>query len=692
MTLRIGIYTRLSHDSTGGEQTATARQEKACRAFAELRGWDVAEVFEDVDLSAYKRGVVRPSYERMLEQIASGRISGVVVWKLDRLVRRPTEFERFWSVCEKADAFIASAMEPIDASTDLGIALVRILVTFAQLESATISVRITAKHRESAEAGKPPPGLAPFGWVKGMRELDPAEAELIREAARRMLDGDNVYAISRDWFDRGVRSKRGAPISSSVLRNTLVAPRLVGDRAYHGEVVARDCFPAVLDRATFALVGASLSGRHHQGWSTRAKYELTGLLRCGRCGARMRCRHAAPRRVYVCSSRIGAGCNRVYASAAQLEQHMLDCVLEELRQRPPEPPDPLPVEQVAELLEAHATALREIAQATGLSDGERGARQAALVGALQRETGLILLGGHQPIESGWRDAAALKAAWPTMPAADRRAVYATHFHYVVVNPSPNAYGTFRPERVCPVTWASEADHPGEGLLRVAESWQAPARPRRSRTRIGPPPLRGRNQRYRPDRELLTALRSWVESTDDPKLLAYEAYYRAHPGMPSSSTIARRFGGWRRALKRVGRFSVRQERRSFSDEELRDALRVWIDTGGDRRAATYSAAVAGQPDRPSFTTVVLRFGSWPAAMAEIGEESAGRRWTPEQVLEAVACWLDEHEGAGPSDYANAARGNPNLPSTATLAARVGKWRDVVDRVHAARGNSLHTLQM
>jgi DNA invertase Pin-like site-specific DNA recombinase len=84
MTSRIGIYTRVSHDATG-EQTATARQEKACRAFAEVRGWDVVEVFEDVDLSAYQRGVMRPGYEALLRAIQAGDVDGALVWKLDPL-------------------------------------------------------------------------------------------------------------------------------------------------------------------------------------------------------------------------------------------------------------------------------------------------------------------------------------------------------------------------------------------------------------------------------------------------------------------------------------------------------------------------------------------------------------------------------------------------------------------------------
>ena len=147
VSVSIGIYTRLSHDATG-EQTATARQERACRAFADLRGWTVAEVFEDVDVSAYKTGVVRPAYERLpCPGDQSGAIGGVLVWKLDRLVRRPAEFERFWSACEDRGAIVASATEPIDTSHELGLAIVRILVTFASLESATQSLRLKAKHR-----------------------------------------------------------------------------------------------------------------------------------------------------------------------------------------------------------------------------------------------------------------------------------------------------------------------------------------------------------------------------------------------------------------------------------------------------------------------------------------------------------------------------------------------------------------
>jgi hypothetical protein len=78
MTTSVAIYTRLSSDTPGREQTATKRQERDCRVFAQLREWEVSDLYEDVDLSAYKKGVKRPAYESLLKAIETRRVSGMV--------------------------------------------------------------------------------------------------------------------------------------------------------------------------------------------------------------------------------------------------------------------------------------------------------------------------------------------------------------------------------------------------------------------------------------------------------------------------------------------------------------------------------------------------------------------------------------------------------------------------------------
>src|SRR2546421_2137084 len=177
---RVALYTRLSKDTGDEPQTATHRQEKACRLFCEAKGWEVVSVGEDVDFSAYQPAVRRPAFEELSRVVEARAVDGVVVWKLDRLCRRPADFERFWAICEYRDVFLASVTEPIDTSTEMGLAIVRILVTFAGLESSTKSVRIKAKMRELAELGRPPSGPRAFGWTRDRGALVPDEADRIR--------------------------------------------------------------------------------------------------------------------------------------------------------------------------------------------------------------------------------------------------------------------------------------------------------------------------------------------------------------------------------------------------------------------------------------------------------------------------------------------------------------------------------
>jgi hypothetical protein len=111
------IYTRLSTEDV---HDATARQEVACRSYAEARNWEVAAALCDVDASAYQPRARGPGFETLIAEAASRSADGVLVWKLDRLVRRPKDFERLWEVAERRGVFIASVTEPVDSSSPIG--------------------------------------------------------------------------------------------------------------------------------------------------------------------------------------------------------------------------------------------------------------------------------------------------------------------------------------------------------------------------------------------------------------------------------------------------------------------------------------------------------------------------------------------------------------------------------------------
>lgn len=207
MTPHVISYARISRDEAG-EQAAVRRQADACRSSAAARGWDLVEELQDVDTSAF-RNHDRPAFESLQQRVDGGGIDGVLVWKLDRLVRRPAEFEKFWIRCVRRNVFLASVTEPIDTSTELGVTLVRILVAFANMESATTSLRLQAKERERALAGTPPSRGKVYGWTADWSEVVPAEAALIREACTRVISGEGLIAIARAWTERGEVGPRG---------------------------------------------------------------------------------------------------------------------------------------------------------------------------------------------------------------------------------------------------------------------------------------------------------------------------------------------------------------------------------------------------------------------------------------------------------------------------------------------------
>ncbi|MFE2989979.1 recombinase family protein [Streptomyces sp. NPDC059262] len=89
----MGIYTRISRDDEG-DAMGVARQQQDCERLADLRSWQAVKAYEDNDVSAFKRNVVRDEFELMLNDLRAGLIDGIVAYDLDRLARQPRDLER----------------------------------------------------------------------------------------------------------------------------------------------------------------------------------------------------------------------------------------------------------------------------------------------------------------------------------------------------------------------------------------------------------------------------------------------------------------------------------------------------------------------------------------------------------------------------------------------------------------------
>jgi site-specific DNA recombinase len=395
-------------------------------------------------------------FEALQDAIDRHDVDVVVVWKLDRLVRRPAEFERLWERCENRGVALASVTEPIDTSTDLGVAIVRILVTFAGLETSTMGVRQAAKARENAYRGKPPGGPAAFGHTPGYTAVVPAEAELIREAAGRVIAGESYERICIDWAARGVLGKKGGWLRPTTLRHILDSPRLTGDRVYKGEVAARDCLPAILDRETAATVRAAMAYRSRRQPYGGSKYLLTGLLRCGRCGAPMFGRRRTHSVGYQCARPIDGGCGRIFVVSGPLERHVLGQYFAHLppaNRRATAPSRPSAVELEA-AVDAHVRNLDAIRIQRHV---ERTLTKAQFIDAATRLAAQLQhrIGGPSTTKQSqpWTGSKQIRGAWNTLELRQRKALLGAHIHYIIINPVGRQSGSrFHPSRTDIVWW------------------------------------------------------------------------------------------------------------------------------------------------------------------------------------------------------------------------------------------------
>jgi site-specific DNA recombinase len=326
--MRVGIYGRLSMDRDG-TSTGTQRQLADCREYAQRRGWEVVDTWEESDVSAFN-GKRRHEFERMVGALADGRVDGVIVWKLDRLSRQMRDFVRVVDAAEKRGAFIASAVEGISTNEPTGQFVAQLMTAQAQMESLNTSLRQKRKHTERAAAGLPHGGgLRMFGLSGDRREIVEGEAALLRDAARRITEGSaTLEGICAEWNAAGVRTTTGRQWQRRTLRLLMQRPSLSGQREHRGEIVREWTGPAILTRDEGDRLRAAIAGRSYNP-GMQFRWLLSGIARCSHCGSALAAGTGRKgMKQYRCHKRAGTpGCGRTTIARDPFDAFIIEAVI-----------------------------------------------------------------------------------------------------------------------------------------------------------------------------------------------------------------------------------------------------------------------------------------------------------------------------------------------------------------------------
>jgi DNA invertase Pin-like site-specific DNA recombinase len=456
---RAAIYCRISRDRHG-DMLGVDRQERACRELVERRGWSVAGIYLDDDLSAYS-GKYRPGYERMLDDVKGGSVDVIVALHPDRLHRRPIELEHFIDVVEATGCAVETVNAgKLDLSTRSGRTTARLLGTVARDESEAKSERLRAKHAELVDRGRWKGGPRPYGYRptgEGGLEVDEQEAAVIRAAAHRVLAGDSLHAVVQDLNDRGVGTAQGARWRTQTMRRILTAWTVAGRREHKGADAGPAVWPAILDTETHRRLRAViLDPSRYREAPARVSLLAGGIARCGRCGSKLVTqRRTTGKRVYVCLRHLG-GCGRLSIQADPLEALIVEATLRLLDG--PELAEAMAgtdarddhAEEVA--ARARMDELAEMWASGEISRSEWVTARQTLEGVLKASERRTATDARRSMLAAYKsEGGALRAAWPDMGLDRRRAVVAAVVDRVTVQPTDQRGPRFDPTRV-DVTW------------------------------------------------------------------------------------------------------------------------------------------------------------------------------------------------------------------------------------------------
>lgn len=378
----IGIYPRKSvyRDNSDSVQV----QVQLCKDYAGIIFKDKEIEFKiyDKDEGYSGKNMNRPSFIELMQDVKSNQLNAVIVYKLDRISRNVQEFSAMYEVFQKHDVSFISVKESFDTTTPMGRTVMYILAAFAQLERENTSERVTDSMQTLGAAGKWTGGKLPSGMTSVRRKIDGKEHSYLivdNETINRVkllyeliLKGYTITKVERHCRDNAIRSQSGKFLNTSQIYNILTNP-VYCQNSIESYYYFKDAGCIVPDQLLFdgkkGLIGygktkakdSSHKKNEKKDWiiatgihepvisaidwiavqkrlginktvRTR-KHEigiLKGIIRCGRCGARIDIRNYTKNNImfsyYYCSDMARQGkekCDTGYTRVEEVDKAFL---------------------------------------------------------------------------------------------------------------------------------------------------------------------------------------------------------------------------------------------------------------------------------------------------------------------------------------------------------------------------------
>jgi site-specific DNA recombinase len=322
--VRCAIYTRKSTEE-GLEQEFNSldAQRESAEAFIRSQtneGWTCLPTRYD-DGGFTGGNMERPALQRLLADIAAGKIDLVICYKVDRLSRSLLDFAKMMETFEQHGVSFVSVTQQFNTATSMGRLVLNVLLSFAQFEREIIAERTRDKMAATRRKGKWSGGMPVLGYdldPRGRRlHVNDEEAERVRAIFALYLEHQALLPVVQElarrgwlgkcWQTRNSRQRGGRPFTKTSLYRLLTNVLYAGKVRYKDEIHDGEQ-PALIDADTFQRVQALLRSHGPEvGPPSLHRFTalLKGLLRCVCCDCAMTPSHTTRKgglryRYYTC--------------------------------------------------------------------------------------------------------------------------------------------------------------------------------------------------------------------------------------------------------------------------------------------------------------------------------------------------------------------------------------------------------
>lgn len=329
--MRVAIYARYSTDTQ--DATSIAGQISNCEALCAREGFEIAARYADEAVSGNDDH--RPQYQKMLGALEQGDVDAIVCDETSRATRNQAELHRLVAELRFRDQYLITC-DGVDTRSEGAEILLSVKAAIDTMESRKIGYRTHRSLRERHKAGHAAGGRI-YGYTTVQdgdyrkRVVDPEQAAVVRQIFEWYADGDSAKTVARKLNEAGIPSPSGKVLgwphttiigsktkASGILRNTIyigkpawgkrvnrrrpgTANKLQRRRPESEWDVITDESLRIIPEKLWGRVQKRLNATKRNGGAKGRppKYLLTGLLKCGSCGASYVVRNG---RSYSCSS------------------------------------------------------------------------------------------------------------------------------------------------------------------------------------------------------------------------------------------------------------------------------------------------------------------------------------------------------------------------------------------------------